>query len=149
MQLDEGQASEVVGITVDRLRELGASDVLEGIQESRRAGVEEPVPDDMSSRSGGVGSLRRRPPTEPELLLIVLERLKQRIFIVPEIASAIETRIGRAIEWRVDPEFVDPSQAPLFEAGLDELRPAGLEEVQQLMREIEHAIANSSGNFRG
>src|SRR5918996_3324938 len=80
-------------------------EVVDGIDESRRLGIEESVSrEEIGQRS--VGTVRRRPATDLEMLHIVFERLHQRLIILPAVARALQRFLGvHEIFWRVDPEF--------------------------------------------
>lgn len=112
--LTDADASMLVRLILNRLTELNAIDVIAGIDESRRLGMEEPVaeasiePFKAAARERKqLGTVRRRPLTDREILHLVLERLRQRLIVVPTIARKLQKEFKNGeILWRVDREFV-------------------------------------------
>jgi hypothetical protein len=130
MILSESDARQVLEVIRGRLEEIGAREVLEGIEESRRLGVEESLFDQTAKEMKQVGAMRRRPLTGLEELNIVFHRLQQRLVVLPSLAASIQDRLKvNAVEWRVDTEFVSESRIP--EVTIASLMPEGRQEVSE------------------
>jgi hypothetical protein len=146
--LTDEEANELVRLVLDRLRELGATDVIEGIDESRRLGVEESVEKRPLDGHGGpsnevkqLGTVRRRPPTDREMLHLVLERLRQRVVILPAIARVLLKELKTSdLCWRVDGEFVPIDRSVALEGRLTDLLPDGSDAVDVAYRRIADLI---------
>lgn len=135
MTLTEDEASKVLEAVTTLLQQQGARQILDGIDESRRLGVEEELPQQKSSELKQVARTRRRPPNNSEMLHIVLELLYQRLIVLPRIGAALKTRLGvRELLWRVDTEFVSADRLP--ESGLSDLLPEGVEEIMNRLTRI-------------
>jgi hypothetical protein len=154
--LTDSEASMLVRMVTDRLEEIDARDVIAGIDESRRLGIEEPVEDSSERKFGWsradlkqLGTVRRRPPTNLEMLQLVFERLRQRLLIVPAIARVLERELKTSdVSWRVDSEFVSSERSPSLEASRDELLPEGADDVAaayELVREMIPEIVPGGG----
>ena len=131
ISLSNDDAAVLLQVIFDQLQKLNAIDVMHGIEESRRFGIEEDLSKDvMGRRSERVGTIRRRPANNIELLRIALEELRQRLFVFPSIIDALEKRLGTTqVVWRVDREFVSQDLIPAVEAGMDDLRPSGMDQI--------------------
>jgi hypothetical protein len=117
-----------------------ARGVTDGIDESRRLGVEESVCNEEVGRQS-VGTVRRRPPTDLEMLQIAFERLHQRLIVLPAIARALQKFLGvHQIVWRVDQEFVSIDRLPALEAGINDLIPHGVDEVVAAYENVRNMI---------
>jgi len=131
MDITEDEAALLFDRILKKLNVMEARDVVEGIDESRRLGIEEPVghalhPDGTIrvSELKSLGTVRRRPPTNVEMLRIALQRIHQRLNVIPAIAQRLEQTLGSCdIEWRVDESFIVSDRAQRLEATLTELRP--------------------------
>ena len=85
--------------------------------------------------------VRRRPPTDLEILRIVFERLHQRLIVLPEIARALQRYLGvHEIVWRVDQEFVSVDRLSVLEAGVDDLLPDGIDEITAAYQKLRDII---------
>jgi hypothetical protein len=146
MDLNEHEAGEVVEFILGKLTSMGALDVLAGIDESRRLGIEEPVAQNtlkfeptITSVLREVGSMRRRPLRNVEILELVLERLHQRLIVVPAIGRSLEQKVGEQVEWRVDTQFVSQERSIDLAASRTDLLPDGSDEIEhgyQLLRKL-------------
>jgi hypothetical protein len=147
MTLTDPDAAELVALMLNRLEAMGAQDVIAGIDESRRLGIEEPVVP-LGDRAAGskrelkkLGTVRRRPPTELEMLRIVFERVHQRLVVIPAIARTLQQQLKTAdIVWRVDHEFVPSDRSPSLEADIGNLLPAGSDDIVRAYRKIAELI---------
>lgn len=134
MILTEDDAAKLLHSILNLLQSNGAREVLDGIEESRRLGIEESLPEQKGLEQKQVARTRRRPPSNAELVQIVFERLHQRLVVLPTIAAAINKRLGPDVLWRVDTEFVSVDRFP--EARLSDLSPDGAENVMSTFTEI-------------
>jgi hypothetical protein len=138
--LTDEEAAAVLRTIFDQIQRYGAMDVMHGIENSRRLGIEEDVSKEIVDRGGElkrVGMIRRRPATNIEMLRIVFEELRQRLIVLPAIVNALEQRIGsNQFAWRVDREFVSQDLLTTVEADMDDLRPP---EIDQLLASYEKA----------
>ena|SRR5438132_992847 len=80
INLANDDAAGLLRFALEPLRRYEAREVIDGIDESRRLGIEEGVSKEEVGRRN-VGMVRRRPPTDVEILRIVFERLHQRASI--------------------------------------------------------------------
>jgi hypothetical protein len=139
--LTEEEAAAVVRTIFDQLQRYRAVDVMHGMEESRRLGIEEDASKELTERRGEakrVGMIRRRPATNIELLRLIFEELRQRLIVLPAIVNALEQRLGgNQIVWRVDREFVSQDLLTTVEANMDDLRPP---EMDQLLASYEKVI---------
>src|SRR5665213_3489674 len=135
--VNDSEAAALVRIVLYKLAELGARDVIAGIDESRRMGIEEPVDktpkaDRLGSKSElkQVGTIRRRPPTNLELLRMTFEQLRQRLLVVPAIAGLLRKELRDSeVVWRVEREFLPSDQLSAPDARLSDLIPDGTGDV--------------------
>jgi hypothetical protein len=135
MILTESDARQLLEVIRGQLREIGAHGILEGIEESRRLGVEETLSDRDAKELKQVGAMRRRPLSAVEELDIVLHRLQERLVVLPRLASSIRDRLSTTeVEWRVDTEFVSESRIP--EVSIGKLVPEAHQEVTERISEI-------------
>ena len=135
MILSESDAQQVLEVIRGRLGEIGAQVILDGIEESRRLGVEETLSDEGAKEMKQVGAMRRRPLSAVEELDIVLHRLQERLVIMPRLAASIRDRLStNEVEWRVDTEFVSEDRIP--EVSISKLVPEGNQEVSERIGEI-------------
>jgi hypothetical protein len=133
--LTEDDAAKLLHSMLDLLQSSGAREVVEGIEESRRLGIEESLPEQKGLEQKQVARTRRRPPSNTELVHIVFERLHQRLVVLPTLVTAIRKRLGAEdVLWRVDTEFVSVDRFP--EARLSDLSPDGAENVISTFTEI-------------
>jgi hypothetical protein len=132
--LTEDDAAKLLHSILNLLQSSGAPEVLDGIEESRRLGIEELLPEQKGLEQKQVARTRRRPPSNAELVQIVFERLHQRLVVLPTIAAAIRKRLGADVLWRVDTEFISVDRFP--EARLSDLSPDGAEKVISTFTEI-------------
>ena len=65
---------------------------------------------------------------------IILERLSQRLTVLPRVAMSIRKRLAADVLWRVDREFASTDRFP--EAGLSDLLPEGVESVMAGFAEV-------------
>ena len=138
MNLTESDARQVLEVIRERLGEIGAQEILDGIEESRRLGVEENFSDRDAKELKQVGAMRRRPLSAVEELNIVLHRLEERLVVLPHVATSIQGRLKTdAVEWRVDTEFVSEDRIP--EVSIAKLLPEGNQEVKERITEIMRA----------
>lgn len=148
MNPTDAEAAEIVELIVERLTACNALDVLAGIEESRQQGVEETFQQKSMGLSipgsradvREVGTIRRRPPTNKEMLSFVLERLHQRLVVLPAIAQSLHESIGKHIVWRVDSEFVSSEHIQELQADITDLLTEDLASVQDAYRRIEELI---------
>lgn len=148
MDLTEAEAAEIVQLIVERLTECGAMDVLAGIEESRQQGFDEAFPQSplkfvltgSPADVRGLGTIRRRPPTSLEMLGLVLERLHQRLVVLPSIVESLRKSIGNRIVWRVDSEFVSSARREALEADVSNLLPQDLASTEAAYRAIRELI---------
>jgi hypothetical protein len=135
MALTELDARELLDVLRGRLGEIGAQEILDGIEESRRLGVEEALSGQDAKELKQVGAMRRRPLSAVEELNIVLHRLEERLVVLPRLATSTQERLkADAIEWRVDTEFVSEDRIP--EVSIAKLLPEGSHEVGERIAEI-------------
>ena len=136
MTLTEADAKQVLEVIRVQLEKIGAQEVLDGIEESRRLGAEaESLHDQAAKEIKQVGAKRRRPLSAIEELDIVFQHLHERLVVVPLLATSIQERLKvNAVEWRVDTEFVSESRIP--EVGIASLEPEGREMVRKQITEI-------------
>jgi len=146
MDITEDEAAQLFETIFEKLEAMVAQDVVEGIDESRRLGKEEtvvPAFDSPIKRAElkSLGTVRRRPPTNVEVLQIALERIHQRLNVIPAIARRLEESLGTCdIEWRVDESFVPSERAQQLEATLAVLRPDGARDVAAAYRKLRDLI---------
>jgi hypothetical protein len=146
MDITEDEAAQLFETIFKKLDAMAARDVVEGIDESRRLGKEEtvvPAFDSPIKRAElkSLGTVRRRPPTNVEVLQIALERIHQRLNVMPAIAQRLEEALGTCdIEWRVDESFVPSERAQRLEAALTVLRPDGVHDVVAAYRKLHDLI---------
>lgn len=133
-------AHELLRFALEHIHRYDAREVIDGINESRRLGIEEKVSkEEVGPRN--VGMVRRRPPTDLEMLHIVFERLHQRIIALPAIARALQRYLGvHEIVWRVDSEFVPTDRSPALEAGIHDLLPDGIDEIAAAYQKLRDII---------
>lgn len=151
MPLSDSEASTLVSHLLSRLQELGATDLIAGIDESRRLGIDEAVPPpQLATRTSRVqrpevGSTRRRPLTDRELLSLILDRLGQRVVTVPAIARTLQSTLGDTeLHWRVDTNFARPDRVDDEGFLLSQLLPTDLEAVEaqwQIVRRLAHDVS--------
>lgn len=135
MILTESDARQVLEVIRRQLEEIEAHEVLEGIEESRRLGVEESLSDQEVKEMKQVGAMRRRPLNAVEELNIVLHRLQERLVVLPRLATSIRDRLRtNEVEWRVDTEFVSQDRIP--EVSIAKLLPEGNQGVKERIAEI-------------
>jgi hypothetical protein len=135
MMLTESDARQVLEVIRGRLEEIGAKEILDGIEESRRLGVEESLSEQGAKEIKQVGAMRRRPLSAIEELTIVFQRLQERLVVMPRLAASIQERLkANAVEWRVDTEFVSASRIP--EVTIASLAPDGHETLNERITEI-------------
>lgn len=133
ISLSNDDAAMLLQLIFDHLQKFNAIDVMHGIEESRRLGIEEDVSNEVMGRRSEpkkVGMIRRRPATNIEMLRLAFEELRQRLFVLPAIVDALERRLGaNQFVWRVDREFVSQDLVNTVEASIDELRPLGVDQI--------------------
>ena len=148
INLTDNDAAELLRVALDQLAQRRAHEVIAGIDESRRLGVEESVDkrgeDDSAvpqAELRQVGKDRRRPPTDLEMLRIVFERIRQRLIVLPAIARTLQTRLNVSrIVWQVDTEFVSTDRVPLLEAKIEDLLPDGVADLAALYMKILNTV---------
>jgi hypothetical protein len=139
MILSESDARQVLEVIRGQLGEIGAQVILDGIEESRRLGVEETLSDEDAKEMKQVGAMRRRPLSAVEELNIVLQRLEDRLVVLPRLAASIRDRLSsNEVEWRVDTDFVLESRIP--EVSIARLVPEAHQEVTDRITEIMRAV---------
>jgi hypothetical protein len=142
--LTEEEAATVLRVIFDQLQRYRAIAVTHAIEESRRVGIEEDVSKEIGDRGGElkrVGMIRRRPATNIEMLRVIFEELRQRLIVLPAIVNALEQRLGtNQFVWRVDREFVSQDLLPTVEADIDDLRPAGVDQILASYQRIKELI---------
>lgn len=139
MILTEDDAATLLHSMLNLLQLSSAREVLDGIEESRRLGIEESLPEQKGLELKQVARTRRRPPSNVELVHIVLERLHQRLVVLPTLATAIRRRLGaQDLLWRVDTEFVSADRFP--EARLSDLLPDSIDNLTVAFAEIRKLI---------
>lgn len=151
MDITEDEAALLFNTILLKLGELHAEDVIAGIDESRRLGIEETVVPQRNLRSEinraelkSLGTVRRRPPTNLEMLRIAIQRIRQRLIILPAIAQRLERDLGSAqICWRVDENFILSERAQNLEASLAEFRPHGVTSIETAYRNLHALIADA------
>jgi hypothetical protein len=135
MILTESDARQVLEVIRGQLEKIGAQEVLDGIEESRRLGVEESLSDQGAKEMKQVGAMRRRPLSAVEEVNIVLLRLHERLVVMPRLAASIRDRLqANEVEWRVDTEFVSESRIP--EVSIARLLPEEHQQVSERITEI-------------
>lgn len=139
MVLTEDDAAKLLDSMLNLLQLSSAREVLDGIEESRRLGIEELLPEQRGLELKQVARTRRRPPSNVELVHIVLERLHQRLVVLPMLAAAIGKRLGaQVLLWRVDTEFVSADRFP--EARLSDLLPDSADNLMVAFAEVRKLI---------
>ena len=73
MVLTHSDAEYLLGIIRENLERIGAREVLDGIEESRRLGAEESLHEQAAKEIKQVGAMRRRPLSAIEELNIVFQ----------------------------------------------------------------------------
>ena len=142
INLTNDDAAGLLRFALAPLRRYEAREVIDGIDESRRLGIEVRLSKEEVGRHN-VGMVRRRPPTDLEMLDIVFERLHQRLIVLPEIARAIQRFLRvHEIVWRVDQEFVSEDRGSALEAGIDDLLPDGIDEIAAGYQKLRDMIPN-------
>lgn len=152
MDLTESDAAELVRVILNHLRAFDAVDVIAGIDESRRLGIDETFRDGASALSPSiakadireVGKTLRRPPTNREMLSLVLDRLHQRLIVVPSIAHSLEQKLGPEIVWRVEPEFVLEERIQTLQAKLRDLLPDQLDKIPDAYDKLSELIGEAA-----
>ena len=140
INLSHDDATGLLHSAMTPLRRYEAREVIDGIDESRRLGIEESVSKEEVGRRN-VGMVRRRPPTDLEMLHIVFERLHQRLIVLPAIARALQKYLGvHEVVWRVDSEFVSGDRLSALEAGIDDLLPDGVDEITAAYQKLRDMI---------
>ena len=140
INLSNDDAAGLFRSTLGHLQRYEAREVIDGIEESRRLGIEESVSKEEVGRRT-VGMVRRRPPTDLEMLHIVFERLHQRLIVLPAIARALQKYLGvPELVWRVDPEFVSRDRLPALEASIDDLLPDGIDEIAAAYQKLQDML---------
>lgn len=135
MILTESDARQVLELIRRQLEEIGAQEVLDGIDESRRLGAEESLSEQDAKEIKQVGAMRRRPLNAIEELNVIFQHLQERLLVVPRLAASIRERLHtNDVEWRVDTEFVSESRIP--EVGIERLLPEGHEMISERITEI-------------
>lgn len=149
MVLNEDDAAAVNRSILDRLSKLDAHELLNGIDESRRLGIEEIVSEEeiRPERKKGtvhlkqVARTRKRPPSNQELLGIILRLLAERLITLPSLRSGISKRLGTEnVLWRVDTEFVTQERIP--EVHLKAIVPEGSDVVKSRWDELQILLSN-------
>jgi hypothetical protein len=146
MDITEDEAAQLFETIFEKLDAMGARDVVEGINESRLLGIEETVVPESKSPINraelkSLGTVRRRPPTNVELLQIALQRINQRLNVIPAIALRLEKSLGTCeIEWRVDESFIASGRAQQLETTVLKLTPDGIADVARAYRSLREFI---------
>jgi len=142
INLSDNDAGTILRFLLEYLSRHEAGEVMEGIDESRRLGIEERM-DKKEVGSRNVGLVRRRPPTDLEMLRIAFERLHQRLIVAPGLARAMQRHLGpREIVWRVDREFVSEDRLPALEGKIDDLLPDGIDRVLSAYEQVRGLMPN-------
>jgi hypothetical protein len=149
MEITNRDAAELVRFILDRLEKIDAHDVIAGVEESRRLGVEEAVSEPVGLSPYGraeiknLGTSRRRPPTDIEMFGILFERLRQRLLVVPALARAVRDLLAaRDVDWQVDTEFVSADRAGVLEASIHDLLPSGVDDVVPAYEAIRRHVSD-------
>lgn len=150
MELTESDAEQLVNLILNKLKEIEASDILSGIDESRQHGVEEKIgqipllldPAISKSSFREVGTTRRRPLTNKELLQLILDRLYQRLLIIPEIGRFLKENICGSLEWQVDTTFSSRERSQALASSNVELSPEGYEALIQSYQVLRNLLPN-------
>lgn len=142
MKVSEQEAAGLVRLMLEMLQSRAAMDVIAGVEESRQLGVEESFALGAFSKADvrEVGTIRRRPHTDTEMLRLIFERLHQRLTVIPAIASALRARLAEQIEWRVDTEFVSSERTSIMQARIDDLSPDGLADVVRALEKLRELV---------
>jgi hypothetical protein len=148
IELTADEAAQLVSLILGRLERMGADDVREGIAESQRLGVEQLVDASLSANEGWsradlnkVGTFRRRPLTDAELLRLVLDRLHQRLLVIQAAARSTRERLEAGdVVWLVDREFVPEDQTDTLEARSADLTPEDSAAIRAAVREIRRLV---------
>jgi len=142
--ITDEEAAVVLKTILDHLHEIRAINVIDGIEESRRLGIEEDVSKEVGDRDRElkkVGTIRRRPATNIEMLRIVFQELRERLIVLPAIIDALENRLGHnQLVWRVDREFISQDLIKTVEANKADLRPAGVGEILSAYESVRDLI---------
>jgi hypothetical protein len=135
MILTDDDAAKVFNTVVTILQEQKTRELLDGIDESRRLGIEEGLPEQKGLELKQVARTRRRPPNNLEMVHIILALLYQRLIVLPQIGVTLKKRLNaEEIFWRVDTEFVSVERLP--EAKLSDLLPVGFEDVMSALARV-------------
>jgi hypothetical protein len=144
--VSDEEVASLLQVIFDQLREHRAIDVMHGLEESRLIGIEEDASKEILDHGGKfkkVGTTRRRAASNLDMIRIAFQELRQRLIVLPAIINALEQRLGtNQIVWRVDRQFVSPDVISTLEAKLDELRPAGLDQIMPLYEKVRELIPN-------
>lgn len=150
MELTESDAEQLVKLILDNLKEIKAIDILLGIDESRQYGVEEKIgqiplrlePGITKASFREVGTTRRRPLTNKEMLQLIIDRLYQRLLVIPEIGHFLKQNICESLEWRVDTTFSSIERSQALAASGVELSPEGYENLIQSYQVLRNLLPN-------
>jgi hypothetical protein len=88
INLSNDDAAGFLRFNIDDLWRDGAHEVIDGIDESRRLGIEENVRREEDGRRS-VATVRRCPLSDLKLIHIMFEGLHQRLIVLPAVASAV------------------------------------------------------------
>jgi hypothetical protein len=140
----DNEVAPLVAFILEKLEDINASDVILGIDESRRVGIEEPLgrePSLSKADQKQLGTVRTRPLRQLEMMRLVLERLHQRLIVVPAIGRALRKRLNASdIVWRVDTEFVASDRSRMLVAGASDLLPEDLADVVAAFARVREMI---------
>jgi hypothetical protein len=153
MDLSNEEAAEFARQIIGHLERIGATDIVKGLEQSRILGVEGTmdvdIPDDTTTRFifdaeadfgsdvKNLGTRRRRPLSELEVLQTLIEHLNQRLVAVPAMARFIQRQLHTTdVAWRVDSEFTTATSASEFEFPFKALVPAEVDEAADAMRKL-------------
>lgn len=150
MELTESDANEVVNLILEKLGEIEANEILSGIDESRQHGVEEKIGQSSLQLAPGitkasfreVGATRRRPLTNNEMLQLILDRLYQRLLVIPEIGHSLKKNVCENLEWQVDTEFSSQERSRALAASYADLSPEDNEALMQSYQALRNLVPN-------
>ena len=155
MEITEDQAAILFNLVLQKLTQLHAEDVISGIDESRRLGMEEtvvPLFESPINRAElrSLGTVRRRPPSHLEMLRIAIQRIRQRLIVIPALAQRLEKEFGTDhICWRVDESFISNERAQNLEASLTDLRPHDAISIEDAYRRLHSLIPDAIPDVQG
>lgn len=149
MVVSEADAQELVGEILQALKDLDCRDLLGAVEETRRAGVVEGVQSSEVLTRSKVGTSRRRPLSEGELLRLLIVMLHERLVVVPQLGLAVRSKLQTHMQpstepldivWSAEPSFLPGDAAVAYEFDVNDLLPQGWVELEDLVAQVGKAL---------